>query len=113
MEWITFQGKKVSTETIDHQHLSNAYWFALIILNQNSEQLADFVNAMKSRFNGQILPYRPHVDFTYEINKLGDMGLVKMVRNKKYEIVFKGEVVGEIIYPYTFDKERHDYEKDL
>ena len=32
-EWFTFQGKKVTLQTIDHQHLSNCYWYLRVICN--------------------------------------------------------------------------------
>ena len=47
--------------------------------------------------NGQILPYLPHVDFDYEIGQLNDLGMLKKVSNRKYEIELKGEVIGEIV----------------
>ena len=37
------------------------------------------------------------VDFDYEIGQLNDLGMLKKVSNRKYEIELKGEVIGEIV----------------
>lgn len=70
--WTTFQGKSVSFDTIDHQHLSNCYWFARVIWNvpETDLHLLHIENKLAERFNGQLLPYRPHRDFGFEINEL-------------------------------------------
>lgn len=100
MNWKTFQGKEASTDTVDHQHLSNCYWFAMIVLGVKKEGLEVYKQAMRERFNGQILPYRPHVDFTYEIDFLKEKRYIQSTDYKtKEEIYFNGILVGEILYP--------------
>lgn len=100
MEWTTFKGKTVSLKTIDHQHLSNCYWYLKILLRATKEQLQPLVEESKDRFNGQILPYRPHVEFKQEIEMLGAKGLIRRLKLGKYEIVYHGEIIGEISIPY-------------
>lgn len=95
--WVTFKGKKVSIDTIDHQHLSNCYWFGKIVGNLSDEDLKDFISESKERFNGQLLPYRPHVDFKFEINELKKQGALEVEGNRTV-IYFKGSEVGEIRY---------------
>lgn len=97
-KWSTFNGKSVDLKTIDHQHLSNTYWHCKIIQNASDESLVHFVNVAKERFNGQLLPYRPHVDFKDEIDYLYSNHLIRWVNEKKRIIVYKGEEIGEIIH---------------
>lgn len=112
MKWTTFQGRKVSLGTIDQQHLSNCYWFGRIIhgLKKDDEHLKLIVKELAIRFNGQLLPYRPHVEFEQEIAYLESIGCLRSRVNLNFasssewyghvtDIVFEGEVVGEIIKP--------------
>jgi len=54
--WKTFKGKSVTGDTIDHQHLSNVYWFGLILCNTEHLWALDI---LRERFNGQLLPIVP------------------------------------------------------
>ena len=94
--WTTFNDKIVDVETIDHQHLSNTYWYCKIINNASDESLLIFVNTAKERFNGQLLPYRPHVDFKDEIDYLYKNNFIRWENPKKRSIVYNGNVIGEI-----------------
>lgn len=69
-EWVTFKGKKVSSDTIDHQHLSNCYWYLLVIhaVPTDHSMMIGIKEKLAERFNGQLLPYRPHVDFEYKVS---------------------------------------------
>lgn len=103
-EWRTFRGKKVTLQTIDHQHLSNIYWFQRIIWNAPVSELGFVKDELTERFNGQLLPYRPHIDFKMEIDFLREKGMLMPVINEsstmdphKQEIWFNGSCVGEII----------------
>lgn len=102
MKWITFQGKEVSTETADHQHLSNCIWFAEVFFGI---PLPEVQQAIRDRFNGQILPYRPHVDFEDEIKGLRDRGhLSKFDVNGVAVITYGGKTIGEI-RRFPFERE--------
>lgn len=104
MEWITFQGKKVSTETADHQHLSNVIWFMRIVLGfESTIKYEPFMKAIADRFNGQLLPYRPHIEFNIEIKFLQSMGVLVGDDKKGWKIVWEGEQIGEIL-PFTMIK---------
>jgi hypothetical protein len=120
MKWQTFKGKTCTFETIDHQHMSNCYWFSRIVggLASNHSHLQEIKHMLEERFNGQLLPYRPHVQFEYEIDYLKDHGHIKPHRqypvdtmvlganghehtynidHSKFDIWFEGNCVGEII----------------
>lgn len=106
-EWTTFNGRKVTIDTIDHQHLSNVYWYNRIIWNVpvDAKFYVTIKSELENRFNGQILPYRPHVNFKEEIKMLEDKGMLFNVWTsergftevKKRNIYFEGGWIGEII----------------
>lgn len=100
MEWTTFQGKKVSTETVDHQHLSNCIWFIEVFWIDSPMAQAhrqELMQAIKDRFNGQLLPYRPHIDFKEEIYRLREYGyLGKPFSNGVALITYRGVAIGEV-----------------
>lgn len=100
--WLTFKGKRVSTSTIDHQHLSNCYWYLLVCqgLPKTHRMFEGIREVLADRFNGQLLPYRPHIDFKYEIDTLDRKSLLLITSNQRRTIiVFENEVIGEIIRP--------------
>lgn len=94
--WITFQGREVTLETIDHQHLSNAYWFLRIYHQTPIEELSEFQEVLDRRFNGQLLPYRPHSAFREEIRFLRDKNMLRRKSHNHYEIEWNGDVIGEV-----------------
>ena len=97
--WVTFQGKPKLVSEIDHQHLSNMYWFHLIFWDKKLQWVIDEIN---DRFNGQILHYRPHLQFESEIQGLEDRGMIRWTTDgedrflKTGVITFKGEIIGAI-----------------
>jgi hypothetical protein len=97
LSWKTFQGKIVTPHEIDQQHLSNVYWYTLIFCETVSEWV---IGILAERFNGQLLEYRPHVDFTEEILALRDRGMINEITLTPWihdqQIVYKGEVIGRI-----------------
>lgn len=102
MEWKTFKGTMASTETADHQHLSNVIWFSRVLFGElHKEYYEPFINAIRDRFNGQLLPYRPHVDFHEEIEALRKRGMLRESEYGNYDIMWHtgGEPrkIGEII----------------
>lgn len=95
VSWTTFRGKKVSLDEIDHQHLSNCYWYSLLISKRSANEVIFILQEMKERFNGQILPYRPHVDFEMELDYLRENGLLR----EDNKIYLKDRVIGEVSNP--------------
>ena len=72
--WMTFKGRATSFAETDHQHLSNIYYFNKYVNNQ--EEFCKLVlDEINWRFNGQLLPYRPHPQFQYEMDILRSKGM--------------------------------------
>lgn len=77
MVWKTWDGREVTMRNITQEHLSNAYWFMLVVRGQYDQDFVDAVNdIMRQRFDGQILPYVPAEDFTAEHDWLRESGNV-------------------------------------
>jgi len=99
--WTTFQGRPATLFSVDQQHLSNIYWYMLIVLGMPSSELFQVQEQLDDRFNGQLLPYRPHPSFTYEIQFLREKGFLRVKEDSSlhqdaYDIMYRGAVVGEI-----------------
>lgn len=98
MKYSTFEGKQVDTNEIGHQHLSNIYWFNKVLFGR--DPLKIILDRLKNEFNNEILPYRPKVTFTSEINLLEYYGLISwevIDGIKRGNICYNGHVVGEVI----------------
>ena len=94
--WTTFDGKAIDIETMDHQHLSNIYWYNLIVIGRPSEVA---INELKKRFQGEILSYKPLLRFEYEINSLEKSGNLMWFDNETYSqgyVMYNDLIVGEI-----------------
>ena len=94
--WKTFKGNNVSFDSIDHQHLSNVYWYTKLILEGDTYLP---LRKASERFNGQILDYKPHADFLAEIDKLETLGYLTWLENsigRVGTITYKGIVIGSI-----------------
>jgi len=88
--WTTWEGRRLTVDQIDHQHLSNIYWFNVLLYNR---VYLFIVEELQKRFNSVLLPYRPDVRFDNEIRSLDKKGFL-------YEggrlIMYNGVVIGEI-----------------
>lgn len=91
-EWTTFDGRKVSISDIDHQHLSNTYWFMKIFWKAPDAQLWQILEQIQQRFDGRILDYHPRVDFKEEIAYLRRKGMITSAD----EIIYNGEIIGRL-----------------
>lgn len=69
--WTNFKGEICTPQELDQQHLSNIYWYHAILCNEYHTWV--FV-LLDKYYNGQLLPYQPHIRFTYEIEMLGRNG---------------------------------------
>jgi hypothetical protein len=92
-EWRTFDGRTVSFKTVDHQHLSNTYWFMKIYWESVDAQLWQILEEIQNRFEGVVLPYRPRADFYGEIAFLKRKGMI----GPHAKIFWNGEEIGEIL----------------
>ena len=85
--WTTFNGRTIPVENLDHQHLSNIYWYHKLVFNTEHLWVLDII---RERFNGQPLPYSPHVDCTPEMNVLEEKGILHWNPNNNREAITVG-----------------------
>lgn len=98
MKYTTFEKRVVDTDKIDHQHLSNIYWFGKILAGNI---LPVILKRIETEFNGEILPYRPKSSFKKEISTLDERGYLvwKEVDGIRIaDIVFQNKTVGQACY---------------
>lgn len=98
MKYSTFEGKQVDTNEIGHQQLSNIYWFHKIVLGK--DPLKIILERLKNEFNDEILPYRPKITFTSEIEHLNNRGMIawELIDGIKRGIIwYDSHVIGEVI----------------
>ncbi len=89
--WTTFNGREIAPENLDHQHLSNIYWYHKLVFEEDHTWVLDVI---RERYNGQLLPYAPHVDFTSELQNLEQKGFLHWHPTSNGEAI----TVGTIIY---------------
>ena len=95
--YTTYNKRKLNIDDIDHQHLSNIYWFTEIIYGIPTHKWVWQKIVLK--FNGIILPYKPKSDFKEEISILDKMGCLEWIEidgARKANIMWKGNKVGEV-----------------
>ena len=79
-KWKTFDGRVVTFEEMEHQHMSNIYWFINKVapINYYNDSIRkDIMFWLKKRFNGLILYYKPVPEFTQEKAYLLRKGYLK------------------------------------
>lgn len=97
--WTTFNGRNINPIELEHQHLSNIYWYHKLVFNIEHLWALDII---RERFNGQLMPYSPHVDFTPEMEALEQKGYLHWHPTSSGEaitvgiIVFNGQTIGSI-----------------
>lgn len=108
LEWTTFEGKKCSFVTADHQHLSNCFYHWKYAVNGYNEHsiirmapanLKIIQYAIDKRFDGKLLPYRPHVNFKDEIAALKRAGYLQ----PDGKIIVDGKEIGELVKSIQMD----------
>lgn len=97
--WTTFNKREIPVAELDHQHLSNIYWFHIL---KWKERLNWIVDEIRQRFNGQVLQYKPHTEYSHEMDFLENSGYLSW-RNSNPgdqirigEIIFEGNIIGTI-----------------
>lgn len=97
--WTTFRGTTLEIGTIDHQHLSNIYWYHKLVHNIEHVWVLDEI---RNRFNGQLMPYSPHIDFTPEIHQLEALHILHWHPTSHGEaitvgsLIYNGQTIGTI-----------------
>ena len=116
-KWQTFDNRMMTLGEMDQQHLSNIYYYykyvytahiggtCLLVPACNLKELIQRV--LNHRFNGQLLAYRPHVNFKFEMETLWKMGAIH-----GNNIIIEGKKIGEIITMDDFEKEVLEKEVD-
>jgi len=94
MKWTTHNGTKVNLDKIDHQHLSNLYWYAEVVCEVPA--LKEVVSRINEEFNGEYLPYRPKPTFKGEIDFLEKRGYLLWKDDLTADIIYGGHVIGEV-----------------
>ncbi len=99
---LAFNKEEGDFAIIDQQHLSNCWWFIKIFGNKSKGATEDTMELIKrqliSRFNGQLMEYRPHVGNSSEIKALNKMNMIQKAVGKlnTYDIIFDGHKIGQI-----------------
>jgi len=97
--WTTFNGREIETNELKHQHLSNIYWYHKLVFNTEHLWALDLIH---QRYNGQLLPYSPHVDNTHEIQALEQNGILQWHPTSTGEaitvgsLIYNGQTIGTI-----------------
>lgn len=100
MQYTNYKGDKKPLTELEHQHLSNIYWFNTIVWKRTQESLSLILEQIDKRFNGEILPYIPEWQFKNEIEWLESRGHFAWDEDKtEADVVYQGKVVGHYITP--------------
>lgn len=101
-QWKTFNDRVMYPVDMDHQHLSNIYWYHRIFFDIKMIWAIDII---ESKYNGQLLPYSPHVSFTQEIKMLEEKNMIEWYARRATDIQhiavirFEGNTIGHIRKP--------------
>ena len=88
--WTTFNKRTILPQHLDHQHLSNIYWYHKLVFDIEHVWALDLI---RGQFNGQLLPYSPHVDFTPEIQALEQKGILHWHPTSTGEAITVGSLI--------------------
>jgi hypothetical protein len=94
IHWHTFEGNIKLVSEIDHQHLSNIYYFINYTTEVPYESfVVNIINKeIIERFDGVVLDYRPLRRFALEMKLLSRKGYLQ----ENGEIIINGELVGKV-----------------
>ena len=86
-KWRTHDGRVLTLDQIDDQHLSNIYWFSRISYSNISPHI---YREITQRFGGKPLQYKP-LPIPGEIEALKERGFIIGT-----DIIFEGLVIGTL-----------------
>lgn len=95
-KWKTANNIEIPLGEMDHQHVSNAYYYWKLVVPFNLPQqdtkgaLKMLEQVLKLRFNDVLLPYSPLPDFNFEIESLKAAGYLK----ENGSIYFEDKIIG-------------------
>jgi hypothetical protein len=78
--WKTFEGRILHFEDMDHQHISNIFWFCVIVSPELYDDTTknDIINFIEYKHQGLVAPYKPVRGFMYEQDILHRKGYLMM-----------------------------------
>lgn len=89
----TYDGRETDYDTMTQQHLSNIFWYNSILMLGNKDD--ELLRQIDTRFGGEILPYKPVLDFKLEIKALHRRGYLTFNElENRWEIMYQNVVVG-------------------
>lgn len=90
--WVTYDNRIVKMEEMNHQHMSNIYYYInTIVPGFYNNEIREYINEwLVKRFAGVILPYRPVPKFRFEKVYLSKMGYTQ----ENNDIVIGGVKIG-------------------
>lgn len=92
MKYKTFSGEMFDFSELTHQHLSNVYWYNLII---SKLDVKPALRELFRRFNGETLPYKPDYRFKHEFSYLEEYNHLIWSADKTYaDIFYQGHIIG-------------------
>jgi hypothetical protein len=118
MKWGSFDGRSKEIEDLDDQHLSNILWYYHLLIPDCTikdrviveiglellDRLGEWCDGTEekpyrhctSTIKDVILPYRPMVNFSREIEALKSKGYIKGIGLNE-DIIVNGEVIGQVV----------------
>lgn len=89
--WGTYDGRIISMEKMDHQHMSNIHFYVNVTCPEfYDDKIRKFILGwLIRRFAGVILPYRPVPEFKFEKGRLQSKGYLK-----DKDVVVGGQKIG-------------------
>lgn len=97
--WQTFEGNRLFLQDINHQHLSNIYYYMKYVSPESyrPEVVRMIKDELATRFDDILLPYRPLRRFKQEISYLQEKGwLWPKPSGIGHNVIINGEWVGEV-----------------
>jgi hypothetical protein len=89
----TYDGRITDYNTMTQQHLSNIFWYNSILMLGNDDD--ELLRQIDTRFGGEILPYKPVLDFKLEIKALHKRGFLTFNElENQWEVMYQNVVVG-------------------
>jgi hypothetical protein len=102
----TYDGRITDYNTMTQQHLSNIFWYNSILMLGNDDD--ELLRQIDTRFGGEILPYKPVLDFKLEIKALHKRGFLTFNElENRWEVMYQNVVVGYM------DETREEVEQAL
>jgi hypothetical protein len=95
-DWKDLKGGTHSFDTMSHGYLSNIHYYMTYIIPSSFGGVAHnkVLNALKLRFDGELLPYAPKLPEEFEV--LNKMGAFRISPTDGMDIVIDDKVIGNV-----------------